>query len=133
MSQENVETLRRGYQAFADGDLETALGFMDSEIAVFDHDRILDTPRAYHGHEGIVQMTAEAAESFKDHRYEPEEFIDAGDRVVVAIRRRGRGKASQVEVDEPQWHAWTFRGTTAVEFRAFVSKPEALKAAGLSE
>jgi ketosteroid isomerase-like protein len=76
-------------------------------------------------------MTAEAAESFANHRYEPEEFTEAGDRVLVAIRRRGRGKTSGVDVHESQWHVWTFRGDKAVELRTFVAEDQAREAAGL--
>jgi ketosteroid isomerase-like protein len=133
MSEEHIEALRVGYEALRRGDLKTGLAMVDPHISVFDHDHVLDTPRAYEGPEGIARMVSEAAESFDDHRYEAERFTDAADRALVAVRRRGRGKASQVEVDESQWHLWTFRGDTAVELRIFVSEAEALVAAGLSQ
>lgn len=129
MSRENVDTLRAGYEAFQKGDLEAALGFIDPEIEVTDHDRTLDTPREYQGPEGVVQIAADAAETFDDHRFEPEGFEAIGDQVMVTVRRRGRGKASGIEVDELQWHLWEFRRGKAVRLRTFVSPDQAREAA----
>ena len=133
MSQENVDALKAAYEAFASGDLDAAAAILDPEIVVTDHDRVLDTPRQYRGPQGVVQMAMEAAESFAEHRYEPEGFREAGDRVIVSVRRRGRGKVSGIDVDEPQWHVWDFREGKAVRLRTFVSRPDALEAAGLSD
>ena len=133
MSQENVDVLKAGYEAFAKGDLDAALAIMDPEIEVLDHDRVLDSPKEYRGPQGVIQMTMEAAASFDEHRYEPEDFREVGDRVIVSVRRRGRGKGSGIEVDEAQWHVWDFREGKAVRLRTFVSRAEALEAVGLRE
>jgi ketosteroid isomerase-like protein len=132
MSEENVEILRAGYQAFQRGDLETALAFMDPEIRITDHDRVLDTPSEYQGPQGVLQMTMEAAETFDEHRYEPEEFTAAGNRVLVSVRRRGRGKGSGIEIDEAQWHVWDFEDGKAIQFQVFVSREPALEATRMS-
>lgn len=133
MSQENIETLQASYAGFLRGDLDAAFAMLDQEIEVYDHDRILDTPKSYRGPQGVLQMAMEAAESFDEHRYEPEEFTDCGDQVLVAVRRKGRGKASGVEVDESQWHVWDFRDGKAIRFSVFVAKEAAVEAAGLLE
>ncbi len=49
MSQENVEVVRRGYEAFAEGDLETVLGLLDSELISEEGEQTLDTPGTYYG------------------------------------------------------------------------------------
>jgi len=132
MSEENVDTLKAAYEAFERGDLRKALVAIDSGIEVTDHDAILDSAKEYRGHDGLVQMAMEAAEAFDEHRYEPKDFRPAGACVLVAVRRRGRGKASGVEVSEPQWHVWDFTGGKAVRLRIYVSEAQALEAAGLS-
>ena len=78
-------------------------------------------------------MAASNAEPFDDHRYEPEDFLDRGERVVVKVRRLGRGKGSGIEIAENQWHVLDFRGQRIVRFRVFVSEIEALEAAVLRE
>jgi len=51
MSQENVEVARRGYEAFAQGDLETVLGLLAPELISEEAEQTLDTPATYHGPE----------------------------------------------------------------------------------
>jgi ketosteroid isomerase-like protein len=38
MSQENVEIVRRGYEAYARGDMDAAVAPFDPEIEIYDHD-----------------------------------------------------------------------------------------------
>jgi ketosteroid isomerase-like protein len=133
MSRENLKALEAAYEAFRTGDVDAALAIIDPEIAISDHDRVLDSPKEYRGPQGVMQMTSEAAEAFDAHRYEPEDLREVDDQVMVAVRRRGRGKESGVEVDEAQWHLWEFRGRKAVRLRIFVVEADALEAAGLSE
>ena len=47
MSQENVELVRRGYEAFAQGDIEAALAMLHPDVQIEDHDRSLETPTTY--------------------------------------------------------------------------------------
>jgi ketosteroid isomerase-like protein len=51
MSRENIELVRRGYEAFAQGDVEAALAMFDPHIRIEDHDRSLETPTTYEGRE----------------------------------------------------------------------------------
>ena len=65
---------------------------------------------------------------------EPQEFIDAGDRVATRLRHRGRGKTSGVEIDEELYHqVATFRDGRIVRMEYVASWDEALAAAGLSQ
>jgi ketosteroid isomerase-like protein len=61
-----------------------------------------------------------------------EEFIDAGDKVVVGTRVSGRGRDGiQVEV---RVHAiWEIRDDKLVRFRMYADRERALHAAGLGE
>ena len=66
--------------------------------------------------------------------WEPQELIDAGDKVFAFIRTRARGKASGVEVDAHVANVWTFRDGNPVELKYFgEDRAEALQAAGLEE
>ena len=133
MSQENTELVRRGYEAFAQGDIEAALAMFHPDIQVEDHERSLETPTSYHGRDGFLTLFATVNEGFSDVRYTPEELTDVGDRVLVEVRRTGRGRASGAQVEERQFHVWDMVAGRAVRFRVYLDRNQALEAAGLRE
>jgi ketosteroid isomerase-like protein len=133
MSQENVEIVRRAYEAFARGDIEAALAIVQPDIQIEDHERSLETPTSYHGRDGFLTLFATVNEGFSDVRYTPEELTDVGDRVLVEVRRTGRGRASGAQVEERQFHVWDMIDARAVRFRVYLDRSRALEAAGLSE
>src|SRR2546423_9010052 len=53
MSQENVEIVRRSYEAYALGDIEGALAAIAPQIEIRDHD--IPDASEYHGHEGMFR------------------------------------------------------------------------------
>ena len=68
---------------------------------------------------------------WKGWSVEAEEFLAAGDSVVVLCRYRGSGNASGVEVNTRGAHLWTMRDGAAVRLEIFSSPDRALAAAGL--
>jgi uncharacterized protein len=133
MSQENVEIVRRAFDAFARGDLAALFAAMDPVVELEDHDRSLDSPATYRGREGFLEGIALVNEGFEDVRYTPEEFTDCGDRVLVTVRRTGRGSASGASVDERQFHVFDVKSRRIVRVRAFLEQEKALEAVGLRE
>jgi ketosteroid isomerase-like protein len=133
MSQANVELVRRGYAAFAQGDVEAALALLHPDIRVEDHDRSLETPTTYQGPDGLLSLFATVNEGFSDVRYTPEDANEVGDRVLVEVRRTGRGTASGAQVDERQFHVWDVVAGRAVRFRVYLDRDQALEAVGLRQ
>jgi uncharacterized protein len=131
MSQENVELVRRGYEAFARGDLETAMELFHPDIEWHDPDR--PGGGTYRGREGVLRNLEEWLEGWEEFRLEPEEFLEAGDQVVVLVRQSGRGKGSGVEIEAPLAQAFRVREGKVVWARIYASREEALEAAGLSD
>jgi ketosteroid isomerase-like protein len=81
-----------------------------------------------------LRFFEEIDETMEELRLEPQEFIDAGDRVATRLRHHGRGKGSGVEIDEELYHqVATFRDGRIVRMEYFAEWDEALAAAGLSE
>ena len=129
MSQDNVEIMRRGYAHFtatreirAHPDLVwdvSKLGWPDQQI--------------YTGCEGAMQFNAEWAAAWDDWQLEPEEFIDAGERVVVVVNQRGRSKATGVPVEMRFAQVWTLRDGQAIRMQLYANVDEALGALGLLE
>jgi ketosteroid isomerase-like protein len=68
---------------------------------------------------------------WSDFRVEAEDFIDAGDKILVIGRVRGGGRGSDIKMDAPVFMLWTFRDRWAVRQQWFAERTEALEAAGL--
>ena len=73
------------------------------------------------------------SEAFDDFQFEPERFIETGDKVVALLRARGRGKGSGVVVERSVAHVWTLDGRKPVRVEIYLDIAEGMKAAGLSE
>jgi ketosteroid isomerase-like protein len=132
MSQENVEIVRRGYDALNHGDIEGMIKTADPQVR-WDVSQRVFNPAVYEGHDGIRRFVEEIDEVWEDFRLEPLEFIDAGDKVVVSHLVRGRGKGSGVEVELPSTNVYSLRNGKVIETRMYREHGEALEAAGLSE
>ena len=132
MSQENVELVRRRFEAFNRGDLAAMIELTDPDAVWWDR---ADDPWAgapHRGRDACFQHLAEILEDADLHA-QPQEFIDAGDRVVVGVRLVGRGRTSGVAFEEHEFHVFTLRGGKVTETREYRRRTEALEAAGLTE
>ncbi len=125
MSSENAELVRRAYEVF-DSDLEALLSLLDPEIEwVSPRDAIEPGPR--HGHEGVRNAYAATAAAWERPTHTPEEFIDVGDKVLVPVTFRGRGRGSRMEAERREFHVWTVRQGRVVRFEWFYRREEALE------
>jgi ketosteroid isomerase-like protein len=132
MSQENVEIVRRGHEAFEQGDLTAALELLDPEIISYTA-APLPEPDEYHGPEGLLQWFANWTEGFDDYVQHAEEYTEAGDHVIARVHQRGTGAQSGVPVEDRFWFLHTLRDGKLVRIGVHASKEQALEAAGLSE
>jgi ketosteroid isomerase-like protein len=135
LSLENVDRTRRGYEAFSAGDLEAVLEFIDPDVQVEIHTGRPDLPETetLHGHAGFLENLRQLTEVFDEIEIEPEEFIEAGENLVVVVHAAGRGKGSGIRVENRVTHIWTIRDGMATRFRVYSSKEQALEAAGLAQ
>lgn len=138
MSRENVETVRRGYEALNSGDLEAAFVLFHPEVEVHlaqDAGTVLglDFEKTYRGVDGFMKFLAQLSEAWDEFRWDPEDYVDAGDNVVVFIRMVATGKGSGIEVEQPMAHLCTIRNGKLVRHETFWKRDAALRAAGLPE
>lgn len=133
MSEENVEIVRRAYIALTRGDEETLREMVGPEFVV-DFSRRLVEPGVLRGRDEALAALGQIREPWDDWPvWEPQELIDADDRVVAFIRTSARGKGSGVEVEAHVWNLWTFRDGKLAELTYFGDdRAAALEAAGLS-
>ena len=134
MSRENVEIVKKAFDAFARGDTEAILDLSDEEIVIVQPPELPGVPRRHHGREGVLEAFSLWPEQWDDYRVEAMEVVaEAGDHVVVRSRQSGRGKQSGIHVDVEFTFAFTIRDGKVVEWRIFLQESEALAALGLQE
>jgi ketosteroid isomerase-like protein len=136
MSQENVEVVRRIYEAVARRD-EVSPFEVYAEDIVWDASRartagLLNRP-VYEGHEGVRHFWREMLSVFGEVDLEIEDLIDAGDQVLAVIREREVGRASGVPVENTHLALWTLADGKVTRMRIFDDREQALEAAGLRE
>jgi ketosteroid isomerase-like protein len=124
MSQENVEIVRR----FLSADVDEALTYADPGIV---WNPIEELPTQ--GHDAVRASLAHWKAEWDDYKVMPEEFVDAGDRVVVTVRLGGRGRGSGVEIDARFYDVYTLCDGKIVRMDQFTERSEALEVVGLSD
>jgi ketosteroid isomerase-like protein len=133
MSQENVEIVKRFWEAWERRDLEEVFAAYDPAIVWVTHGGPIDQSGAYLGYDGVRRAWGDWMASFEGVENHAETFIDAGDCVVVSWRMSGLGKKSQAPVDISGWSIHTLRNGLLIRIDVFDTKAEAFEALGLSE
>ena len=75
----------------------------------------------------------EDLDAWDERRFEPEDFIDAGDRVVVLQREYRRGRGSGVELETQTAVVFEVRDGRVVRIQGYMDRALALEAVGLTE
>ena len=134
MSQENVELIRQGWDAWLRGDLPTLFCTFDPEI-VWDTSHFRDWPEStYYGIKGVERFLSEWLNVWDDYEAGVEDVFAAPDgRVVSLIWHRGKGRNSRLPMDMEMAQIATVRGGKVTRLDNYDDRADALEAAGLSE
>jgi ketosteroid isomerase-like protein len=134
MSPENVEVVRRFYEAWNRREEETQTEAFAPEIEF--RTAGLASPvgldAVYYGHAGLRKFTQEFREPWEQLFVDLDRIIERGEQVVVLVRLRGKGRDG-IEVERPFAQIWTMRGGRAVRIDGYADQQKALEALGLSE
>lgn len=134
MSRENVEIVRAGLQAFADGGVDAAAEFWDTEINWRAIEGAPDDVGEMRGRERVLRYLGELLETFANVTMTPVELLDVGDDRVVAVQHlAGRGRLSGIETEMRFAVVYTLRNGKVVRGREYIDREHALKAIGLAE
>ena len=133
MSEENVEIVRRAWEASKRHDNDAVFALYDPEVELVAVANSTIDGRAYHGIDGVQEFFRDWLSAFVDFTSEVEEWIDVGAQVIAIVHTYGRGKRSGVPVEIHEAHLWTLRDGKLWRLQTFPTKAEALEAAGLSE
>jgi ketosteroid isomerase-like protein len=132
MSEENVEVVRAIYERFSESDFRASVDLLDRHIVFL---MMRDAPEAevYVGVEAVAAAMRGLFDTWADFTLKAEEFIPAGDSVLVSVRQQGVARISGVPSDEHYFTVWSFRGRKVIRIETFPERAKALEAAGLSE
>ncbi len=119
MSQENVEIARAAIHALNHGDLDAAV---KDATADFELDLSRGMGPVYRGDNGIEQFFADWLAIWDDYAVDTDEFIDAGDSVVVVVRQRGRGKGSGAHAEQTFFGVYDLEAGKVTAFRMYESR-----------
>jgi ketosteroid isomerase-like protein len=128
----NVALVRDGFARFMRGDIEWVRRNTHPD-AVTRRAPPLPDARTYHGFDGLIQAYTDWTAEFEGFDMATGEFIDAGERVVVEVLQRGRGRASGVVVEGRFWFVFTVAQGRLMRQDMFNERDQALVAAGLRD
>jgi hypothetical protein len=142
MSQENVELWRGSIEDFVacktEADWEVWLtraaqlwdGEIEWDVSVFEGP---DISGVYRGKEAVRRFWREWLAAWEIVQFDYE-LRDAGDRVVLLLDQRMRGRSTGIEMPFGKYaQVATFRDGLLVHWKLYLSQSEALEAVGLSE
>jgi ketosteroid isomerase-like protein len=129
MPSENVDVVRRQWEAYERGGLDTVAAFWHPAIewraveGAADDAGVLEGPHAMRGY------YADWVDTFEGIRTEVEEVLgEAGEHLAVVLHVSGRGRESGVPVDTRYSVLYTIRAGLIVRGREYATPAEALAA-----
>ena len=132
MSQENVEILRTSIEALNRGDWDASLEHLAADFEL-DFSRAMGPGRGvYEGRDQLRRFLTEIVEGWESIRFEPHEFIEAGDLVLVPSTQHVKGRDG-IELSASPTMVWTIRDGAIVRAVMYQEREDALEAVGLSE
>ncbi len=135
MSQENVELVRQAFEAFNRGDRAAVSGLLAPDVEWHSVAGPILGVDTIQGREAMLKfLWQDLPASIDGFRASEVEVTDLGtDLILVVARYRGRGRSSNVEVDQRVASVYEIRDGMAVAVHDYESREQALEAAGLLE
>src|SRR5918995_3432175 len=141
MSQENVELVRRWYAWIAgwfdanpheDWERidEAFRNYLDEQFEARLAPEYPEGEQVFRGREGVIQMLKMFRDAWAEFRFEPERFLDAGDRVVVFVRVVAKGGASGIPIELKTAHVGIVREGRLTSARFYLDRLEPSKPPG---
>jgi ketosteroid isomerase-like protein len=131
VSRELIEVVRRVCGEWAVGNWRAGVELFDPDVVLTA--RIPEGAITSEGPEAIGRFMREFLSQWERYWINPQEFVDAGEQILVAGRQHGTGAASGLEINAPLYVVFTFRDGRVIDLRFTPDRQEGLEAAGLSE
>jgi hypothetical protein len=118
MSDDEIRRVMRVYSAFERWDFDDLEQYLSHDIELTLPDGV-PFGGVRHGHDGIRSFARQFTEHLDAGFAEPDDFLDAGDRVVVVGRIRGLAKKTGREFEVPFAHVWAFSDGVPSQCRSY--------------
>jgi ketosteroid isomerase-like protein len=128
---DHVETLRGIYAEWARGNFAESDDVLDPDLVFILRPEFPDAG-VYHGTAELRRYMQLFLSAWTGLTITPEEFIEAGDSVVVGVHQHGVGLESQIATEFRYFQVWTFRGPKVIRLEGVRTREEALEAVGLA-
>ncbi len=125
MSEAEIETVRRGVEAFNRRDLSALFEVTDPKAEFIPLRSVLEGT-SYRGHDGLRRFFEDTAGEWDELTIEGEEWRDLGDWVLVIGRFHARGRGSGVELHSPAAWLVSLREGRIAYLRAYSDVEEAV-------
>ena len=132
MSQENLALIRGIYDAFATGDVAGVLSRMSPGIVWNEAENFpYADGNPYVGPDAVAAgVFARCGSEWDGFAVVPEEFLDAGDTVVVLGRYRGTYKATGKAMNPQLAHVWRIADGKAAQFQQYADTLQVARVTG---
>jgi ketosteroid isomerase-like protein len=132
MSAQNVDLVRSIYAAFAAGDVPGVVGRMTPDMVWNEAENFpYADGNPYRGPQAILGgVFARLGSEWDGFAAVPEEYLDAGDTVVVFGRYRGTYKATGRPLDAQMVHVWRIEDGRAARFQQYTDTLQTARVTG---
>jgi ketosteroid isomerase-like protein len=127
--EENVELVRQGFEAMRSGDVEAVLPLIHPEFELTTPPGLAAEPDTYRGPEGVRRYFESFYEVMDRVTFEADDFIPVGERVVVPVTLRARGRTTGIEAAQKVVQIWDLKDGKAIRIEVYATLEEAIAAA----
>jgi ketosteroid isomerase-like protein len=124
---ENIAIVRAFVEAFQRDELDSIIDMLDPAVEMNEWPEGPEA-RTYHGHDGLREALAVWSESWERMDVTVEDVSEVGERVVVTLRQRFKGRGSELEVAMTSTNVFTLRDSKIVRVQLFTDRESALAA-----
>jgi hypothetical protein len=128
----NLDVIRAIYDAFRDGDVPGVVSRMAPDIVWNEAENFpYADGNPYRGPDAILGgVFARLGSEWDGFAGVPEEFLDAGDTIIVLGRYRGTFRATGRAMDAQMVHVWRVKDGKAAAFQQYVDTLQVARATG---
>lgn len=131
MSTENVELVRVALEAFNVTGMDDIEDRIHPDFETTTPSALAVEPDTYRGPEGVRRWMDAWGDTMDEIRFEIDELVDAGERVVAVTRLVARSRTTELEFEQRVAMVWTLRDGLAVRLEPYATREEALRDVGL--
>jgi ketosteroid isomerase-like protein len=127
---ENSDALKRGYEAFNNGDIDTVREIFEEDIR-WEGPNADGVPMSgtHEGRDAVLQALGSIGENFEKFHVSPDELVEEGETIVVLSHLDAKSKSGN-EIKLPGVEVWRMSGGKAKRVQSVSDTAEIKRAIG---